>query len=591
MTEPPVTEPPVTLPPVVAPVLAAAVDALPNRLRRKLDDAVAAAASWTVTVRSGHWTVAVDAQTTVTVTAEGTVTDAAQVTCTCLLSPNCLHRAAVLATAPAADAAPPPDAPATEGTAEAEQAELTGEQRAAAAHLWQAGAAVVGAGVAGSGVVLRTALLRATHEARVHGLHRAASAGRAVAAHLRAASESLPQYRLGDLTDQLRELLTVTWRLRDGSVPADPTLVVSWHLGQISKAALVGTARRRYDVRGSLRLYGLCTVPVVAETGYAGVVTYLVDRDARLWAVTDLMPGGPERVPASANGPVALGEAALSHRELGRAGLVVSGATGSDTGTLGAGAAVRAVRAAGAGWSEEPLDALWAEPLTTQVPRAFRALALPPTDRPAGADLLFLAGALRGTTLATADGTVVTLGVPSDHPGLPYRENLAVLAARPATEVRLVARPDPGRPLHVHPLALSSAALTADLGLDRLRRKEEVPEAEPAAVPPPAAPPAADLPLHLVRRGAERVVAGGRAVQALAAGDRDERRVHAARLETGAALLRALTVAAGHRPRDAYGQPVDDAATFARTWLSVAVYEQAASWAFAEASWLPSSAE
>lgn len=566
-----------SLPPVAAPVLAAAVEALPNRLRRKLDDTVAAAASWPVTVHSGHWTVAVDADTTVTVTADGTVTDAAQVTCTCLLSPNCLHRTAVLATAPAADAAPgpaPDDEPAPDGL---EQTPLTDDQRAAAEHLWQAGADVLGAGVAGSGVVLRTALLRATHEARVHGLHRAASAGRAVAAHLRAASESLPQYRLGDLTDQLRELLTVTYRLRDA---ADPTFV--------------GTARRRYDVQGSLRLYGLCTVPVVAETGYAGVVTYLVDRDGRMWTVTDLMPGGPERVPVAANGPVALGEAALSHRELGRAGLVVSGATASDTGTLGAGAAVRAVRAAGAAWTDEPLAALWGEPLATQVPRAFRALALPATDRPAGTDLLFLSGTLHGGTLATGDGTVVTLGVPSDHPGLPYRQNLAVLAARPATHVRLVGRPDPARPLHVHPLALSGAELTADLGLDRLRGKEIPPSespSEPAPTTPPTTPPTADLALHLVRRGAERVVAGGRAVQALASGGRDEWRVRSARLETGAALLRALTVAAGYRPRDAYGQPVEDASTFARTWLSVAVYEQAAAWAFAEASWLPAPAE
>ncbi|TML33191.1 MAG: hypothetical protein E6G35_00755 [Actinobacteria bacterium] len=294
------------LPPVVAPVLAAAVDALPSRLRRKLDDTVAAAASWPVSVHNGQTTVTVDDSTTVTVSApDGTVTEPGQVTCTCLLAPNCLHRAAVLARAPVADPVAVADAGPADPTGPAVEEEperLTEAQRAAAEQLWQAGTAVLGAGVSGTGVVLRTALLRATHEARVHGLHRAAAAGRAIAAHLHAARELQPQYRLADLTDQVRELLTVTRKLGDPDLPPDRV------------PGLVGTARRRYDLHGSLRLYGLCTVPVVAETGYAGVVTYLVDRDARLWTVADLMPGGEERALAAAEATVALGEAALSPR-------------------------------------------------------------------------------------------------------------------------------------------------------------------------------------------------------------------------------------------------------------------------------------
>jgi hypothetical protein len=111
---------------------------------------------------------------------------------------------------------------------------------------------------------------------------------------------------------------------------------------------------------------------------------------------------------------------------------------------------------------------------------------------------------------------------------------------------------------------------------------------EPADTAPPAATGAAelsgDLALRLVRRHTERVVVGGRAVQALAVPD--ERRVHAARLETGAALLRALTGAAQAAGRDPFGRPLADAATtFALAWLSLAVYEQAASWALVEASW------
>lgn len=662
------------LPPVTAPVLSAAVDALPNRLRRKLDDTVQAAAGWPISFIDNQYVVRVDDATTVTLTvADGMVTDPAQASCTCLLAPNCLHRTAVLARCPVADApVPGPAAPggpagtpgdpstAPDGAAgsaggstgaggagsvatdptDVEAGEpLSAAQRAAAEHLWQAGVAVLSAGVSGAGVVLRTALLRATHEARIHGLHRAAAAGRQVAAHLHAARELQPQYRLGDLTDDLHELLAVARKLRDPALPTAQT------------GPLVGTARRRYDVRGSLRLYGLCSVPVIADSGYAGVITYVVDRDSRVWSIADLMPGGEERAARAGDATVALGEAALTHRALCRAGLVVSGATASDVGALGAGKAVRAVSAEGCAWSAEPLARLWAASLDEQVPRAFAALALPVTDRPAGADLLFLTVRVLGAggdgvRVATADGTVLTLTIPSDHAVLPYRRNLALLAGAAGLDLLVVARPDPARPQTVHALAVAAAELALppewaghlDLGFDRLRRKhfeadaatadgpapaddaaptdDAVPtddaapttvvaqaddgtpaadsssgEVASAELPPEAghagnAAPHGDLALSLVRRHAERVVAGGRAVQALAAAD--EHRLHAARLETGAALLRALTVAAQAAPRDAFGRPVaDGAAAFADTWLSVAVYERAAAWALTEASWRP----
>ncbi len=665
-----------TLPAVTAPVLAAAVDALPGRLRRKLDDAVTTAAGWPVSTVDDRTVVRVDEATTVTLPLPAQpVTEPAQVTCSCLLAPNCLHRAAVLARAPVADpdpdpgassgpvglsgpvtaagpaaqatdgAAPSPGAaspaeaagvasagpsPELTGAAPGGTASLTGEQRAAAEQLWQAGVAVLSAGVSGAGVVLRTGLLQATHQARVHGLHRAATLGREVAAQLHAAREHEPQFTLAALTDTVRDLLQVIRQLADPQVPAA-------QLG-----VLLGTARRRYDVHGSLRLFGLCSVPVVAESGYGGVVTYVVDRDARLWMVTDLMPGGEQRAAASAQATVALGEAALTHSGLARGGLVVSGATASDTGALGAGKAVRAVAAAGCDWTAEPLAQLWATPLDTQVTRAFAALAEPVTDRQAGGDLLFLAAQVvgpvpGGVAVVTADGLALTLAAASDHAALPYRENLAVLAGAAGLDLVIVGRPDPARPRTVHPLALAGAGLNLpadrgghlDLGYDRLRpgylvadpppdsgpagpdatTQDTRPDPGGATVPAPttcddgaelspgsgdsgprrewgsgAAELGGDLALRLVRRHTERVVAGGRAAQALAVAD--ERRVSAARLETGAALLRALTTAARATPRDEFGRPLTDAsAGFAQAWLSVAVYERAASWALVEASW------
>ncbi|WP_304524640.1 hypothetical protein KZZ52_13105 [Dactylosporangium sp. AC04546] len=486
-----------SLPPIAAPVLVAAVDGLPARLRKKLDDAAAKLADRPVTVDGPRYCVAIDDATTVTLVTEGGVVRTADaVTCTCLLAPNCLHRAGVLTLAPVdagiagadADEAAVAPLPAGDGEASgsgsvdgapgsgapvaavpAEDAALTTQQTAAVAHLWRAAVAVLAAGVTGSGAVARTALLRAAHDAQACKVYRPAAAARTVATLLQAARTGEAQYRLGDLTDAMRELLEVTHRLR-----VSPG------------AGLLGSARRTYELQGSLRLYGLCTTAVVAGTGYAGVVTYVADRDGGLWMIADLYPGTARRAATAGNATVKLGETALSHRGLTRAGLVVSGATASASRQLGAGKSVRAVTASGVSWHEAPLAGLWAQPAAEQVHRAFAALAQPVTDRPAGADLLFLSVRLDGpdadAVRATAtDGTRLTLRVASDHPSLAYRDNLRLLAARPGLELLLVGRPDPGRPGTVYPLAIAPPAGTtwllpaphqghADLAFDRLHR-------------------------------------------------------------------------------------------------------------------------
>ena len=456
----------VALPPVVDTVLVTAVDALPARLRKKVDEAVTRFAALPVTAADGRFMVAVDDTTTVTLVTDGGVVrspDAA--TCTCLLAPNCLHRAAVLALAPAYAAGSPAEAegsPAPQGTAggtapdtavaggvpdvaapavdqgtnppdttavaaadttavpaEVAAEPLTAQQRAAVEHLWRAAVDVLAAGVTGSGTVARTALLRAAHEGQACKVYRPATGARVVAAMLQAARAGDPDFRLGDLTGALQELIGVLQRLRSaGGGPAE---------------GLLGAARRAYELQGSLRLHGLCTTAVLADSGYAGVVTYVADRDGGLWMIADLMPGDARRAAKAGNATVALGETALSHRALTRAGLVVSGATASATRQLGAGRSVRAVTAGGRGWHEEPLAGLWRVPLGEQVHRAFEALALPVTDRRAGDDLVFLSVRIEGTgggdaVDATASGgTPLTLRVADDSPALAYRDNLRLL--------------------------------------------------------------------------------------------------------------------------------------------------------------------
>jgi len=384
---------------------------------------------------------------------------------------------------------------------------------------------------------------------------------------------------------------------------------------------------------------------------------------------------------------VALGETALSHRALTRAGLVVSGATAAASRQLGAGKSVRAVTASGVAWHEAPLAALWAPPPGEQIHRAFAALARPITDRVAGSDLLFLSARVLGTdgdavSASTADGTVLTLRVASDHPALAYRENLRLLGQAAGLEMLLIGRPDPGQPGTVYPLAIAPPPGNtwplpepydghADLAFDRLHRSHlptpnqahpntpdqpdrhnatparadqatapEQPDphngptnatptredqaqpdtpnrpdphnahdaptgsvpaggphgADPANTMDGSAadsrwrPAAADPALHLLRVQLERTVAGGRTVLAFSAGrgPSDASRLLRARLDGGAALLDLLTTAASSRHRDSFGRlSDDDGSAFARAWLAAAVYTDAATRAYAEATWLP----
>ncbi|MGI5243413.1 hypothetical protein [Dactylosporangium sp. CA-139066] len=628
------------LPPIEAPVLVAAVDALPARLRKKLDDSAAKFADRPVTRDGDRYAVAIDDATTVTLTVTGGVVRAPEaVTCTCLLAPNCLHRASVLSLAPIHDGSEPTtdgSEPTTDGNepapaagngevAAGEEAKapdttcaelvpedgaevLTTQQAAAVAQLWRAAAGVLADGVTGSGAVARAALLRAAHEAQACKVYRAAAAARVVASLLQAARAGDAHYRLADLGEALRELLTVTHRLRGGAVAE------GW----------LGSARRQYQLQGSLRLYGLCTTAVLAGTGHAGVVTYAADRGGRLWMIADLMPGDARRAARAGGATIAMGETALTHRGLTRAGLVVTGATAAGSRQLGAGRGVKAVTASGSAWHEEPLAGLWAEPVAQQVHRAFEALAVPITDRVAGGDLLFLRVSVLGTdgdaVLArAADGMALLMRVAVDHPALGYRENLRVLGRAEGLELLVIARPDPGRPGTVLPLAVAPVPdgpawhLPApggghvDLAFDRLHRSQLPRAAAEADEPVEAAdatggdegkpepddtwrPAVHDPTLQRLTAHLERTVAGGRVMLTFpnGRGPSDASRMRAARLETGAGLLEALVAAAADRPRDAFGRlAADDGTAFAQAWLAAATYADAAARALAETSWLP----
>ncbi|WP_112489662.1 hypothetical protein [Streptomyces bacillaris] len=633
------------LPPVAPEVTATLVEDLSPRLRKRLDAAVTKLAA-RPTHRDGDTvTVAVDDDTELRLHAPGGVVATVDaITCGCLLAPACLHRAAAACAAPAADppsepvpdAAPepasaadptleptratpqqpapdpaaqpattPPDStpltttphatdstPATSAPAPAPAPaptsapeEASPAQREAAAGLWSAGAAVLEAGVDGAGAVAQAALLRAAHTARLRQLPRAASAALSVVTLLRAARAGDPSYRTADLVTALAELLGTAHRVGTAT--------------GAELAAVRGRARRPYSPDGSLRLYGLFTEPVVTESGHGGARTWVATSDGRLCTVGDVAPGGVGRALGVADRTVRLGDTALTHRELGRAGLVVAGATVSPDGRLGAGRGVKAVTARGAAWTEPPLAALWETPPAEQAARALRSVSRYAEPDGGGSDLLFLDVGLLGAVresggaclLARCDGgPLVRLTVADDDPGLAHRDNLMLLATAPGMRLRIIGRLVPAQHPRLTLLACShpTGEGTVDLGFDRLRRADLPGPGAPVHAAPPGSP-GAESPLHLLERRVEQTVPAGRAALGLL-GDvtAEARRLRHGGLPTAAGLLTALCASAAQRERDLFGRLLPaDTDGFATHWLAAARYSAAVAESLCAAAWGP----
>ncbi|MFE9850520.1 hypothetical protein ACFYPN_17140 [Streptomyces sp. NPDC005576] len=599
----------VQLPPVAPEVTATLVEDLSPRLRKRLDAAVTKLGARPAHRVGDTVTIAVDDETELRLHAPGgVVTTADAITCGCLLAPACVHRAAAACAAPTAD--PPPEladqpsrahplpasatapgsTPAradafTAGSDSSLDEEASPAQRAAADALWSAGAAVLETGVDGAGAVTQSVLLRAAHTARLRNLPRPAGAALSVVTLLRAARSGDPSYRTPDLVTALTELLSTAHRVRTAS--------------GAELAAVRGRARRPYSPDGSLRLYGLFTEPVVTDSGHGGVRTWVAGSDGRLCTVGDVAPGGVGRALGVADRAVRLGDSALTHRELGRAGLAVSGATVSPDGRLGAGKGVKAVTARGATWTEPPLAALWEAPPAEQAARALRSTSRHAEPDGGGSDLLFLDVELLGAVpepggvclLAHCGGGIaVRLTVADDDPALAHRDNLMLLAAAPGAQLRIIGRLVPG----LHPrLALLACSHptgegTIDLGFDRLSRADlPDPAAAVRFAPPTAGGPGAHASLYLLERRVEQTVPAGRAALGML-GDvgTETRRLTRAGLPTAAGLLTALRTSAARRERDPFGRLLPaDTDGFALHWLAAARYTAAVSESLCAAAW------
>ncbi|MEU7090443.1 hypothetical protein [Kitasatospora aureofaciens] len=630
-------------------VVAEVVSGLSARLQKRLDGAAAKLAQRPLSREGDEWRVGVDEEALLVLHAPGgVIADPASVRCGCLLAPACVHRAAAVTLCPLAEAieggaessdadaprvdAPRVDAPRAEGpetpsapepVLRPEPAALTPSELAAARHLHRAACALLAAGVSGAGAVSQAELLRAAHRARVAGLYRPAAAAVTVVTRVRAARSGAPDHRLVDLVSGLRELLGLTVAL---SAPVD-AFGASGAPEPTPLGELRGSARQAYAEEGGLRLYGLFAEPVLTAT-HAGAVSWAVDAGGRLSTVAEVTPHGDAATAAplavgAGNRTVRLGDAALSHREFSRAGLAVQGATRSAGGRLGAGASVRAVRAAGADWTAEPVAGLWSEPPGAQVARALAAQELPYESRPAGSDLLFLDVTLLGAAptapggaaqlLARVAGSdlVIALLPGHEHPDLAFRANLALLATAHGLRLRLIGRLERADRPQLRLLAIGTPpdgsdqpgpvrlALAADragranLGLERLQAADlqaPAPRADHPVGPLPELPttPPDGPPVHVLARRVAQAVTTGRSAlapsAATAAADRSLLRV--AGLSTAAQLLDGLRAAAADHRRDVFGRVVpDDHDAFATAWLAAAVYTEALATALCYAAW------
>lgn len=552
-----------------SPALMATLTGLvPARLVKKLDQNPSAAKAWTwegLTVRT-------DTDETVTLAPEGGVVSAIEhVRCTCLLSPRCFH---VLAVAAALEldggealAQTPTDEPAP---VVVETLTPTAGQRAVGVLALRVAEDLLRAGAAGAGAVLQSELLRLVHEARVEGAYRLSAAALRAVRGVRALRAEEPSFSTAELVADLEDLLLSAHLLEGGgAVPA----------------SAVGVARRTYLPRGHLRLTGLLCEPVIARGGYAGVTSWVVDEKGNLFTISDILPAGPSRARGAYDVAIALGDTSIPHRALCREGLFVQDATASDDLRLGAGKAVKAVRASGAtSWSDAGPDTRFREPFAAQLARAFGALGVPEEQRARTATALFFEGTVighdgRALFVEVAGVGPLRLVSPDDHEELRYHENLRQLARAAGKSIKVIGRLVPDARATVAALAVSASAeilpvpdalaQRVNLGLDVLqaadvgggRAVDLVTTFEARALDP----------LHPLRRRVERLAIHGVRSLPTEAGpvvDSERAALERAMLERGSHVLGALHGAALASTR---GDP-----RLARAFLTGVVYERTA---------------
>ncbi len=585
--------------PTITPqLLAELTEQAPNRLRKKLEKKPELANDYTWSQDGDTWTVDTGGETVTLSPSDMVLSSMDQVACTCLLAPKCLH---ILASANSlslgeigvsTDAGEEPQAE-VEPVEEADTLEITEAQLAAAEQLFRAATSVLDHGAAHARMTVVAELLRAVHQCRVEGLHRAAAAGLRAAESIRALRENSKGFELESLCRELIDIFE-TCHIVTHSEQLKVDKLENW----------VGTARRKYRDIGGMRIFGLFCEPISAKTGYAGVVAYFMNRDGEVWTLSDVVPGESSRIPGAYKGGVRIGDVSASPKELTRTGLFLQSATGSGDGRLGAGKQVKAVTAGGATWEDGIGAAFWDESLSAQLDRCWQSLSTPPLERSPGADLLFFNARVVG---AHEDALVVAVDVDGEprlirclaqynNDNVRYQANMKLLARAPGLGLRIVGRVRFDKPSTVTLMAFGpwngheddeAPTLTlpedwngrCNAGLDTLKR-EFFSHAETSTVAIPWAEPAVPDPLLRMRQRIQRVAYGGRmSLRSSVIDDvtREASQLSARMLPNGAQLLLALGTAAQPKGRSITGElRIEDVGALARAWHTAAVYERGA---------------
>ena len=584
-------------------VLASIAESAPDRLRRKLDKEPTVANDWAWLLEGMTWTVDAGKETVRLEITENLVASVEQVACSCLLSPRCFHVLSVLSVLELADAEAL-EMPVVQEPAEDEDekipAELSEDQKAAARAMWNAAAGILATGARAAGTLLQSQLLRAIHECRSVGLHRLGAAGVRVMQNIRWLREEHDAFQSEELFADFTELLKVAWTLSRGDV----TPTQEW----------LGVARRKFEPAGSLRLTGLFTEPILTRSGYSGVATYLLADDDTIFSFSNVRPGSFERIAEAYQTGADLGGLSIPHQTLNRQGLLVQKATRSSDGRLGNSKDCRAVTTDSSGWQSEAAARRFSRPLSEQVSRAFPFDVLPSTEQPGGWDLLFLEGTILGSDGEnvflglTEDQGVIRLKIANDHPQVPFRENLELLARVPGLQGRLIARmllssPGDALALAFAPMRVEDSPRTcqfpdewhghANLGIDKLERRFfSSAERMPHLIASPHGEGAPADGLDFLRRRLQSVALGGR--HALPTGRvksaiSEARTLDTSLLPAAAALVKGLAKCAIESRTDLLGVRFPpDPTHLAERWLAGAVYEESARRHFQKWSWLRS---
>ncbi|MGC0364023.1 hypothetical protein ABH922_002007 [Rhodococcus sp. 27YEA15] len=560
---------PLSLPEIDAGVVAVAIDELPTRLQKRVDAVIATRKDWVLAASDSGIRVTVAGEIVVDLAVTGNLVDSA--VCSCLLSPRCAHRAAVLS------ACPPVELAVTAHSAVASDARhitISAAHRDAARQLWNAAAVVVENGCTATGATDRAILLRAVHAARAVGMHRGARSGSELAEQLRRFGERSAEFSLAGLHESAVDTLLASFL-----VATRETLT----------GVEIGTARRIYEPVGGLQLSGIVSEPVATAGGYAGVVTWMVDSSGVRYSMGDVQPGGVERCVPDL--PVALVGSGIDHQGLVRHGLTLSGATVTDSGRLGRGSRVATVLGvvADRAWSSDVVGKLFDVPVREQLAGALAHSA----DHTGRHGLICctveVSGATEHTVRVVSDGWPLDLTVPPGLSALAYAHNLRQLGRVPGAQLRLVGRVAADRPGQIVALAVSTgghgtsgnvrnlawdaithAELTASVRppdsptiMSEAAAERRGQAGEPGAIAAPLAR-ASDR-LHQVLRGGRRMATGAACV-------RDADVLRASAMPYLAQAVSELSSAAQAPDRDEFGRRgAENSERFSIAWLRAAV--------------------